>query len=132
MSGAPRQALVRHPLAIAGALLATFAAVLFCTLVIASVAGLFSNPYAGLVVFVAVPAIFVVGLLLIPAGAWLERRRLKGHPTAAALEWPVLDFRKPRVRKVMLLITGLTAVNVVIVLLAGYGSLHYMESPSFC
>ncbi len=31
-----------------------------------------------------------------------------------------------------LLITGLTAVNIVIVLLAGYGGLHAMETPAFC
>ena len=29
-------------------------------------------------------------------------------------------------------VTALTAVNIVIVLLAGYGSLHWMESPAFC
>ena len=30
------------------------------------------------------------------------------------------------------MIAALTAVNVAIVLLAGYGALHSMESPAFC
>jgi NapC/NirT cytochrome c family, N-terminal region len=124
-------ALARHPLAIAGALLATVSAVVFVALLIAALMGLLNNPYAGLVVFVVIPAFFVLGLLLIPLGMWLQRRKLRAHPDAA-VDWPVLDFRSPRVRKTTLLITALTAVNLVILLLAGYGSLHWMESPTFC
>jgi hypothetical protein len=126
-----REALARHPLAIAGALITTASALAFIALGIAALAGLFNNPYAGLVVFVALPAVFVLGLLLIPAGMWLQKRRLARDP-AAPTDWPVFDFRRASVRRTALLITGLTAVNIVIVLLAGYGSLHWMESPTFC
>lgn len=126
-----RQALARHPLSIAGALITTASAVAFCALLIAAFSGLFENPYAGLVVFVLIPSIFVIGLLLIPAGMWLQERRLRRDPTANA-DWPVLDFRQATVRRGALLVTALTAVNIIILLLAGYGSLHWMESPEFC
>jgi hypothetical protein len=126
-----RAALARHPLAIAGALIATVSAVVFIALAIAMVAGLLENPYAGLVVFVAIPVVFVLGLLLVPAGIRLQRRRLRRDPNAGA-EWPVIDFRRSEVRRAALIIAALTAVNIVLVLLAGYGSLHWMESPSFC
>jgi hypothetical protein len=122
--------LVRHPVAIAGAVLATASAVLFIVMVIAALAGLFENPYAGLVVFVVVPGLFVLGLLLVPLGMRLQRRKLVHDPAAG--NWPVLDFGQPRIRRMTLMIAALTAVNVVILLLAGYGSLHWMESPSFC
>ena len=59
------RALARHPLAIIGALLTTASAALFIALVIAVLAGWLVNPYAGLVVFIAIPAAFIVGLLLI-------------------------------------------------------------------
>jgi hypothetical protein len=123
--------LVRHPVAIAGAVLATASAVLFIVMVIAALAGLFENPYAGLVVFVGLPGLFVLGLLLIPLGMRLQRRKLARDPSAPA-DWPIIDFRRPEVRRTTLVVTALTAVNVVILLLAGYGSLHWMESPSFC
>jgi hypothetical protein len=127
-----RDALARHPLAIAGAVITTASAVVFIALAIAIVAGLFlHNPYAGLIVFVALPAVFVIGLLLIPAGMWLQRRRLERDPSAVS-EWPVVDFRRVQVRRAALAMMALTAVNVVIILPAGYGSLHWMESPSFC
>jgi nitrate/TMAO reductase-like tetraheme cytochrome c subunit len=126
-----RSALVRHPLAIAGVVITTVSAVLFIALAIAAVAGLLhNNPYAGLVVFVALPAFFVLGLLLIPWGIRLQRRKLLKDPTAG--DWPVLDFRLQAVRRVTLLVIALTAVNLLLLLLAGYGTLHWMESPSFC
>jgi NapC/NirT cytochrome c family protein len=126
-----RRELARHPLAIVGAVIATASAVVFIAMVIAALTGMFNNPYAGLVVFIGIPALFVTGLLLIPAGMWLQDRKLRRDPNAV-VEWPVLDFRRADVRRNAILVTALTAVNVVIVLLAGYGSLHWMESPAFC
>ncbi|HEU4935895.1 MAG TPA: NapC/NirT family cytochrome c [Vicinamibacterales bacterium] len=125
------EALARHPLAIAGALITTASAVVFIALLIAEFAGLFANPYAGLVVFIALPAVFLIGLLMIPAGMWLEQRRLLRDPTTPT-DWPVIDLNTRRVRRTVLLFTALTAVNVVILLVAGYGSLHWMDSPQFC
>ena len=126
-----RSALARHPLALVGGVITTVTAVVFIALAIAEAIGLFENPYAGLVVFVALPALFVLGLLLIPAGMWLQRRRLRRDPSAD-MDWPTLDFRRPAVRRTTLLIVALTGVNLMILLLAGYGSLHWMESPGFC
>jgi hypothetical protein len=123
-------ALVRHPLSVVGAVIATVSGVLFIVFVIAVVAGLFDNPYAGLLLFVAVPTLFILGLLLIPAGAWLEHRKVARD--GAAADWPVLDFRRASVRRTTLAIAAITAVNIGIVLLAGYGSLRWMESPAFC
>jgi NapC/NirT cytochrome c family, N-terminal region len=125
------EGLVRHPLAIAGALITTASAVVFIALTIAAFAGMFANPYAGLVIFIAIPAVFVSGLVMIPAGMWLQRKKLERHPDAPA-GWQVFDFRERRVRHIALAVVALTAVNGIIVLLAGYGSLHYMESPAFC
>jgi nitrate/TMAO reductase-like tetraheme cytochrome c subunit len=118
-------------LSIAGALLTTGAAAIFIALIIAALFGMLTNPYAGVVVFVLIPAVFVLGLLQIPAGIWLQRRKLRRDPTAP-VEWPVLDFGRRRVRRGALLFTALSAVNIVILLVAGYGGLHWMESPSFC
>ncbi len=127
------EALARDPLAIAGAVITTASAVVFIALVIAMLAGMLDNPYAGLVVFIAIPAVFVVGLLLMPLAAWRQGRALRRDPHAvAAAGWPVVDFRIASVRRTTLLIALLTAVNVVIILLAGYGGLHAMESPGFC
>jgi nitrate/TMAO reductase-like tetraheme cytochrome c subunit len=122
-------ALARNPVAIAGAVLATAAGIGFLVLAAAALAGLFHNPYAGLIVFIALPALLVAGLLMVALGVWLERRR---RDEAGARDWPVVDLRVARVRRVTLAIVALTMVNVAIVVLAGYGGLHAMESPEFC
>jgi len=122
-------ALSRHPLAIVGVLLTTIAAAVFLALAAAMAADLLRNPYAGLVVFIALPALFVAGLLMIAAGAWLERRR---EAAGRHRGWPTIDLGVPRVRRTVLAVVALTGVNIAILLLAGYGALHWMESPKFC
>ncbi len=125
-----RAFLLRHPLAVAGITLTTVAAVLFIALAAAMFLDLLDNPYAGLVVFIGLPGIFVAGLLLIPIGMRLQRKALA---EGRALEdWPVFDFRQPHTRRMSLVVLSLTAINVIIVLVAGYGSLKWMESPEFC
>jgi NapC/NirT cytochrome c family, N-terminal region len=122
---------LRHPVSLAGVVITTASAVGFVALFAADLLGLFTNPYAGLVIFVALPALFVAGLLLIPCGIWLQRRAVRRDPSRTD-DWPVVDLRQRRTRSIILAAVVLTAVNAVIVLLAGYGTLHWMESPSFC
>ena len=99
---------------------------------IALLTGLFHrNPYAGLVVFVAIPGLFVFGLLLMPLGMWLQRRRLRRDPRARPTGRSSTSGG-PTSAAGRCSFTALTAVNVVILLLAGYSSLHWMESPPFC
>src|SRR5262249_58712411 len=104
-------ALVRHPLSIAGAAIATASAAVFIALLIAGLAGMFENPYAGLVVFVLVPAVFVVGLLLIPIGVRLQRRK-----SAGADVWHVIDFRLARVPGITLAFAPLLPRTIVVLL----------------
>ncbi len=95
-----------HPVSAAGIALTTMSALLFVLLWMLDAAGWIQNPYVGLVAFVALPLLFVIGLLLIPMGAWLARRRAR---------------------------RGLaTLVNLLIVFSAGTAAVHYMDSPAFC
>jgi len=121
---------VRNPLSLIGTVVTTTAAVLFAVLLVLDAVGAIANPYLGLLVFVTIPFVFVLGLLLIPLGAWRERRRRR-HDSAPPA-WPIVDLRQPRHR--MLVVTGLalTGVNIVIVSMAAYGGVHYMDSPAFC
>src|SRR5687768_5745402 len=81
------RASLRHPVTLAGVVITTVSAVAFLTLLAADMFGMFANPYAGLVIFIAVPALFVFGLLLIPLGIWLQRRALRRNPSAS-VDWP--------------------------------------------
>ena len=119
----------RNPISLIGIAISTAMAWLFLALLIADLFGyLPNNPYIGLLLFIAIPAAFVIGLLLIPFGVWRQR-----HRTPQAVDdWPVLDLRDPRQRSLTVTVLALTFVNVLIVSIAAFGSVHYMETTEFC
>jgi hypothetical protein len=114
-------------LTLVGAAVTTTAAVLFLVLLVLEAFGAIANPYLGLLIFVAVPAVFVLGLVLLPIGAWRARRRRQERPA-----WPVIDLGNARTQRIVVAGVALTAVNIAIVSLAAYGGVHYMDSPAFC
>ncbi|HET7696689.1 MAG TPA: NapC/NirT family cytochrome c [Vicinamibacterales bacterium] len=122
--------MARNPISIAGAWITTLSVCAFVTYLALDQFGLLASPYAGLFGFVVVPAIFAVGLVLIPIGIWREaRRRRAGH---AAWQWPAIDLGQSRTRAAIALITALTLVNITIIAVASLGAVHYSESNSFC
>ena len=125
------EVLASHPISLAGVVLVTVSTVLFLVLVALEAMGFFGTPYLGLVIYVAVPAAFMLGLPLIPLGVWLQgRRRRSGRAEEPA--WPVIDLGQASTRRTVALVLVLTVVNVAIVSMAGYGGLHYMEQAEFC
>jgi len=120
----------RNPLTIAGAALTTVSALAFIVYYITHSLGWWLSPYAGLVGFIAIPVVFLLGLLLIPLGMWREgRRRRHGKPD---WQWPALDLTTARARRVLFTVLLLSLVNLGIVTVAGLGAAHYMETTAFC
>ena len=92
---------LRNPIAAVGVALTTAAGLLFVFLFGLQLFGFLDNPYAGIVVYVMVPAIFIVGLLLIPVGTSIERRRAsQGLPAPA---WPRFDLNDVGIRRAVFL-----------------------------
>jgi hypothetical protein len=82
--------------------------------------------------FVAVPAAFVLGLLLIPLGWRLDAGRRRRSPELPPSDWPVFDLRIARQRRIIAIVALLTVVNLVLLSMASYGAVHYMETTQFC
>ena len=79
-----------------------------------------SNPYAGLVVFVAVPAIVRARTAAHSGRDVAGSAGDSQHHPEATRDWPVFDFRNPTTSAERYLPSSrLTAVNIVIILLAG-------------
>jgi len=109
-----------------GILLTTFGGVLFVVLVALSLAGLPFNHYVGIFIYIALPAIFLVGLLLIPIGRWRVARNYPGG------RLPHFDFENPDHLKKLGVFLGLTVVNVCLFGMASFGAYHFSESNEFC
>jgi hypothetical protein len=122
--------MTRNPLSIVGAWLATLSAVVFIFVFLIDLFGLHSNPYFGLVFFLILPVFFVLGLVMIPAGILLERRR--GRKGLAPRRFPRIDLNDPVAQRTIGIVITLTIVNILIVSLAAYRGVEYMDSPQFC
>src|ERR1039458_6388161 len=77
------------------------------------------HPYIGLLVFLILPGIFVLGLLLIPIGIWLRRRSLLSSGTLPGI-YPAVDLHLPVVRHTLEWVAFATLVNLLILGTASY------------
>jgi nitrate/TMAO reductase-like tetraheme cytochrome c subunit len=93
--------------------------------------GELSNPYLGILGFLVLPAIFFLGLALIPLGIWWKLRRERERGSYPA-DFPPLTLRNPDFRRLIVFVAAATFVNIVIGSQLTYGALHYMDSVSFC
>ena len=89
------------------------------------------HPYIGILLFLILPGIFVIGLILIPIGIFVRRRRLRVEG-ALTSEYPQIDFHQPIVRHGLLLVGGATFLNLLIFGTASFRGVTYMDSTQFC
>ena len=127
-------AITSNWISLIGTLLTTATAVLIVTFLFLEILGFHSGPYLGILTFLILPMLFVLGLVLIPVGTLLARRRARklGEDVVTARKLPVIDFNDPRTRNVGLVVVALTLVNLVIVAGATYKGVHVMDSTAFC
>src|SRR5271169_2084109 len=87
-----------------------------------------SNPYIGIVVFIFIPVIFILGLALIALGVFLARRRIE-HAEQALL---ATADRRTVIRRLAIFFAATTAINIIIGTQGTYRAVQHMETPRFC
>ena len=89
------------------------------------------HPYAGILIFLILPGIFLFGLMLIPLGIWLRRRRIQAEGGMPAT-LPRVDLHAPMMRRGLAYVGIATGLNFAILGTASYRGVEYMDSTSFC
>jgi len=89
------------------------------------------NPYLGIIFFLLLPALFVAGLLLIPVGVFVRRKKLQKAGLIPA-EFPKVDLNDRIFRHGLDIVLVTTIVNLLVVAVASYRGAAYMDSPQFC
>jgi hypothetical protein len=119
---------------VAGAILTTISAILIIVFIVADIIAGFNNPYTAIFSYAILPGFFMAGLVAIPIGIWLRRRRLIASGTAPEEldRYPRLNFNDPHLRRLAVAVVGLTAINAVIFGTSSYLSVHAMETVTFC
>jgi NapC/NirT cytochrome c family, N-terminal region len=124
----------RNPISMTGAVLTTSSAltvISFWLFEIVLGGGASSYPYAGILLYLILPGLFVLGLILMPAGALWRRRQLIRRNELPRL-YPRVDFAEPLFRRAAGLIAFATFMNVLIFTTASYKGVQYMDSVQFC
>ena len=113
-----------------GVALVTTATVFWLFLLPTTLKGQTENPYVGILAFLTLPGPFFLGLVLIPVGILLKKRR-EGrtgiHPIDQGMHWA-----NPEVRRLVYFIGAATVVNISIASQATYSAVNYMDSVTFC
>jgi hypothetical protein len=121
-----------NPVTLAGAVLTTSSALTMLGFWLLEVLQLRTvHPYGGIILFLVLPGVFVVGLLLIPLGLLLRRRRLRARGELPQV-YPTIDLRHRLISRGLGLVAGLTVLNVAILSAASYQGVRYMDSTQFC
>jgi NapC/NirT cytochrome c family, N-terminal region len=124
------RSLLRHPLSLAGigVVLFSFLSLVFLILIEVMLGG--ANPYIGIFTYMIYPAFLLFGLVLIPIGALLERRRrVKGGDLPP---YPRIDLNNPKTRAVLFFIVVSSVVFMGMISTVSYQAYHFTESVTFC
>lgn len=123
-----------NPTTITGIVVASVAALTIVIFMVAELAGGFHNPYIGIFSYLVLPAIFVIGLLIIPVGMWRRRKRLvqEGQTPEEMSHYPRLDFNDPHLRRIGFIILALTGLNAIILGSTSYLAVDEMDTAQFC
>lgn len=117
-----------------GVALATSSFLLFVFMELLRIAGVVTNSYVGLISYLALPALFILGLILVPLG-WWRFRRATGRSTEELLSqrFPEEMTRPKRIGSSLLATVALlTVVNILFLGVGGARMLHFMDEPEFC
>ncbi len=114
-----------------GVALTTTSAVTLLGLYAGEMMGVREGPYIGIVAFFALPALLILGLLMIALGIFIRyRQQVKSGQLPAT--YPQVDFGEARLRETAVFVVTMTAVNMLLFFTATYKAVSYMDSAQFC
>lgn len=88
--------------------------------------------YIGLLLYMALPALLIVGLVLIPIGMLFRIRQIKKHGDEPLPPRLTIDFNNSKHRNAAIIFTIGTVVFLILTSIGSYEAIHYTESTKFC
>ena len=114
-----------------GSLIAGFCFILIVFLFVVSQLFMESGGYIGLIIYIVLPLIMVIGLVMIPLGMTLKIRREK-RGNKEETKWKVIDMNNNRTRNAMIVFVIGTFIILFASSIGSYKAFHYTESNEFC
>jgi nitrate/TMAO reductase-like tetraheme cytochrome c subunit len=117
--------LASHWISMLGAALVTLAGFSWLFVLPFNISGHVSNPYIGLLIFIAIPIVFFTGLILIPIGIALAKRNVVDN-------FGEIEERRTAWRRAGIFFGVMTVANVVIASQLSYRAVEHMDTVQFC
>ena len=128
----PRSGLYRNFISFAGIAIVFASLASIVLLFLIEFFGARENPYLGIVTYIMLPSVMVLGLMTIPIGMLLERRRRRRLAPSETRAYPSIDLNDPRRRRSLLVFLGLTLLFVFVSAFGSYRAYEYTDSVAFC
>ena len=128
---APLVYLSNNWISLLGVVVVTTATVFWLFLLPFSLRGEITHPYIGILAFLLLPAVFILGLILIPIGIAYRRHRDRSEGSTPT-SFPELNWRNHDFRRLLLFIAVTTFLNLVIASQLTYSAVTFMDSKTFC
>ena len=127
-------AITGNVVSLIGTLLIVVSLLLIGALFVMQGMGFEGGAYLGILTFVVLPMMFLLGVALVPIGLWWRKRQdaklaAQGQQTG---HLPVFDLNQERTRGVLI---GFVALAIPVLALAAgltFKAVHYMDSTEFC
>ncbi len=88
--------------------------------------------YLGLVIYILLPAIMVLGLLMIPIGMILKIRKDHKSEIKTVSVWPNIDLNDVHHRNAFMIFAIGTSIFLFLSAIGSYEAFHFTESNTFC
>jgi nitrate/TMAO reductase-like tetraheme cytochrome c subunit len=131
-AGQRMPSLLRNWISLAGFALIALALAYTLFALLVTLLGVVPNPYFGVLLYVLFPAIALLGLLLVPVGLILERRRRRKLAPGEIPAYPRFDLNSRSVRRNLFVIGVLSGFFLTLTIVATYRAYHFTDSVSFC
>jgi len=89
------------------------------------------SPYVGILAYMVAPAIMVCGLILIPIGMVMERRR-RLRSVGAPFHYAKLDLNNPAQRSTVAFVLAFVVIFSLMSAVGSYKAYEYTDSVNFC
>jgi len=125
------QHLIRNPISLIGLALAGVAFANIVLLVLIDLLANHPSPYIGILAYMVAPGILVFGLILIPIGMIIERRR-RLRTVGVPFHFARLDLNNPAQRSTVAFVLSFVVIFSLISAVGSYQAYEFTDSVDFC
>jgi nitrate/TMAO reductase-like tetraheme cytochrome c subunit len=124
--------LLRNPISLVGFALAVVSLVNILFLFVIDLMSEHPNAYVGILAYMVAPGFLILGLLLVPVGAWIDRRRRLSQKPGETPRYLRIDFSDPGQRGAVAFFLSFLVVFVMMSAIGSYRAYEFTDSVQFC